>query len=343
MIMPNIAAIIASGPAHRVLHPGQVDAEREDRHGRRAGHLLRPPVLIAHRRPDGVRRPRRCRGRLRRPSVIMATHIVRFSATSRTGSPMFLRAMIMARWTAWLMKQVDSLWAGKMARLRDARRQLLRRHPRRPDGDRRHVPKRRRCCGSSTASVRPSTGWSTTTCCPSRRSSSSRRRSCSSTTRSTTGPDLLGIEQAQQSGKSVLFCSRPTPPGLRPADGHTVFGKGWPRPRPPGQRSSSSSAAIHGSTSPRADEPRPILAMIAGGMTQIFINVTFDSGLRAPAALARSSRSTPRPRGQPPRRHALGHRRRRRVVHDRVDPAAHGQGRHRGGRPDRRHGASCRA
>jgi len=31
-------------------------------------------------------------------------------------------------------------------------------------------------------------------------------------------------------------------------------------------------------------KPRLILAMIGGGMTQIFINVTFDSGLRAPAA-----------------------------------------------------------
>jgi PTS system mannitol-specific IIC component len=39
-----------------------------------------------------------------------------------------------------------------------------------------------------------------------------------------------------------------------------------------------------------------ILAVIAGGMTGVFINVLFHSGLRAPAAPARSSPSTPRPR-----------------------------------------------
>ena len=104
------------------------------------------------------------------------------------------------------------------ARLRDAGQQLLRRHLGRDPGDRRLLrcsrpvlgPGRR--AGSATAS----TSWSTTTCCRSPRSSSSRRRCCSSTTRINHGVlTPLGIAEAAEQGKSILFLLEANPgPGL---------------------------------------------------------------------------------------------------------------------------------
>ncbi len=66
---------------------------------------------------------------------------------------------------------------------------------------------------------------------------------------------------------------------------YTVFGKGMAKATAPGAAIIQFFGGIHEVYFPYVlMKPRLIVAMIAGGMTQIFINVTFHSGLRAPAA-----------------------------------------------------------
>ena len=60
----------------------------------------------------------------------------------------------------------------------------------------------------------------------------------------------LGIEEAAEQGKSVLFLLEANPgPGLGLLLAYTFFGGAWPRRRPRVRRSSSSSAASTRSTS----------------------------------------------------------------------------------------------
>ncbi len=60
----------------------------------------------------------------------------------------------------------------------------------------------------------------------------------------------LGTAEAVEKGKSILFLIEANPgPGLGLLLAFTLFGKGWPRRRPPARRSSSSSVASTRSTS----------------------------------------------------------------------------------------------
>src|SRR5436190_9387722 len=115
MIMPNIGAIIAWGLITAFFIPvGWTPNEK-------IATIVDPgiyyilPVLIAYtggRMVYGVRGG--VVGGFAVIGVIMATSSPLFLGNDRTGSPMFLGAMIMGPLTAELMKHVDGLWAGKI-------------------------------------------------------------------------------------------------------------------------------------------------------------------------------------------------------------------------------------
>ncbi len=97
----------------------------------------------------------------------------------------------------------------------------------------------------------------------------------------------LGTQEAAGSaGKSILFLLEANPAaGLGLLLAYTVFGKGAARASAPGAAIIHFFGGIHEIYFPYVlAKPRLILAMIAGGMTQIFVNVLFGSGLHAPAA-----------------------------------------------------------
>ncbi|GAB3035045.1 hypothetical protein GCM10011376_19480 [Nocardioides flavus (ex Wang et al. 2016)] len=96
----------------------------------------------------------------------------------------------------------------------------------------------------------------------------------------------LGTAEATREGQSILFLLEANPAagaGLLLA--FMFFGKGVARASAPGALLIHFVGGIHEIYFPYVlMKPKLILAMIAGGMTQIFINLVFDSGLRAPAA-----------------------------------------------------------
>ena len=96
----------------------------------------------------------------------------------------------------------------------------------------------------------------------------------------------LGTAEAAQDGQSILFLLEANPAagaGLLLA--FMFFGKGAARASAPGALLIHFVGGIHEIYFPYVlMKPKLILAMIAGGMTQIFINLAFSSGLRAPAA-----------------------------------------------------------
>ena len=96
----------------------------------------------------------------------------------------------------------------------------------------------------------------------------------------------LGTQDVQETGKSILFLLEANPAagaGLLLA--YAVFGKGVAKASAPGAFIIHFFGGIHEVYFPYVlMKPKLIVAMIAGGMTQIFINVLFDVGLRAPAA-----------------------------------------------------------
>jgi len=96
----------------------------------------------------------------------------------------------------------------------------------------------------------------------------------------------LGIQEATEQGKSVLFLLEANPgPGLGLLLAYSVFGRGIARASAPGAAIIHFFGGIHEIYFPYVlMKPKLILAMIAGGMTGVFINVLFDVGLRAPAA-----------------------------------------------------------
>ena len=96
----------------------------------------------------------------------------------------------------------------------------------------------------------------------------------------------LGIQEAAETGKSVLFLLEANPAaGTGILLAYMVFGKGLARATAPGAAIIVFFGGIHEVYFPYVlMRPRLILAAIAGGMTQIFINVLFSTGLRAPAA-----------------------------------------------------------
>ncbi|WP_107768522.1 PTS mannitol transporter subunit IICBA [Nocardioides terrigena] len=96
----------------------------------------------------------------------------------------------------------------------------------------------------------------------------------------------LGLTEAAETGKSVLFLLEANPgPGLGLLIAISIFGKGVAKATAPGAAIIQFFGGIHEIYFPYVlMKPILILAMIAGGMTGVAVNVAFDVGLRAPAA-----------------------------------------------------------
>jgi PTS system mannitol-specific IIC component len=96
----------------------------------------------------------------------------------------------------------------------------------------------------------------------------------------------LGLQEAAEQGKSVLFLLEANPgPGLGLLMAYTVFGTGVAKATAPGAAIIQFFGGIHEVYFPYVlMKPKLVLAMILGGMTGVFVNVSFDVGLRAPAA-----------------------------------------------------------
>ena len=96
----------------------------------------------------------------------------------------------------------------------------------------------------------------------------------------------LGTTQALEAGKSILFLLEANPgPGLGLLLAYMFFGKGVARASAPGAAIIQFFGGIHQIYLPYVlMKPKLIAATILGGMTGVFINVIFGSGLRAPAA-----------------------------------------------------------
>ncbi|UGT54620.1 PTS mannitol transporter subunit IICBA [Nocardia asteroides] len=96
----------------------------------------------------------------------------------------------------------------------------------------------------------------------------------------------LGTNQAAETGKSILFLLEANPgPGLGLLLAFVVFGRGAAKASASGAAVIHVFGGIHEIYFPYVlMKPKLIVAVIAGGMTGVLINVVFDSGLRAPAA-----------------------------------------------------------
>lgn len=96
----------------------------------------------------------------------------------------------------------------------------------------------------------------------------------------------LGIQQSEDTGKSILFLIEANPgPGLGILLAFAIFGVGMAKASAPGAIIIQFFGGIHEIYFPYVlMKPLTILAAIAGGMTGVATNVLFQSGLRAPAA-----------------------------------------------------------
>jgi PTS system mannitol-specific IIC component len=96
----------------------------------------------------------------------------------------------------------------------------------------------------------------------------------------------LGIQQAQESGQSILFLLEANPgPGLGILLAFSIFGVGISRASAPGAIIIQFLGGIHEIYFPYVlMKPMLILAAIGGGATGVAINAAFGSGLRAPAS-----------------------------------------------------------
>jgi PTS system mannitol-specific IIC component len=96
----------------------------------------------------------------------------------------------------------------------------------------------------------------------------------------------LGLQEAAEQGKSVLFLLEANPgPGLGLLMAFALFGRGVAKASAPGAAVIQFFGGIHEIYFPYVlMKPKLIVAMIAGGMTGVAINVALDVGLVAPAA-----------------------------------------------------------
>ena len=96
----------------------------------------------------------------------------------------------------------------------------------------------------------------------------------------------LGLSEASEQGKSVLFLLEANPgPGLGLLLAIALFGRGIAKATAPGAAIIQFFGGIHEIYFPYVlMKPKLLLALIPGGMTGVAINVAFDVGLRAPAA-----------------------------------------------------------
>ena len=289
MIMPNIAAIIAWGLVTAFFIPVGWTPNAKIATMVDPGIYYVLPVLIAYtggRMVYGVRGG--VVGGFAVLGVIMATSSPLFLGADRTGSPMFLGAMIMGPLTAEIMKRVDALWAGKIkpgfemlvdnfsAGILGAIMAVLGMFVLAPPllwvidrlGEAVNWLVAHDVLPFTSVFIEPAKVLFLN----------------NAINHGVLTP--LGIQQAQQSGKSVLFLLEANPAaGFGLLMAYSVFGKGMAKATAPGAAIIQFFGGIHEVYFPYVlMKPRLIIAMIAGGMTQIFINVTFHSGLRAPAA-----------------------------------------------------------
>ncbi|HET6561176.1 MAG TPA: PTS mannitol transporter subunit IICBA [Marmoricola sp.] len=96
----------------------------------------------------------------------------------------------------------------------------------------------------------------------------------------------LGTNEAAEQGKSILFLLEANPgPGLGLLVAYMLFGKGLAKASAPGAALIHFIGGIHEIYFPYVlMKPKLVAAVILGGMSGVFVNVLFDSGLRAPAA-----------------------------------------------------------
>ena len=96
----------------------------------------------------------------------------------------------------------------------------------------------------------------------------------------------LGTSEAAEQGKSILFLLEANPgPGLGLLLAFTFFGTGMAKASAPGAILIQFVGGIHEIYFPYVlMKPILVLAVIAGGMTGVGVNVAFDAGLRSPAA-----------------------------------------------------------
>ncbi|MGG7509128.1 PTS mannitol transporter subunit IICB [Plantibacter sp. YIM 135249] len=96
----------------------------------------------------------------------------------------------------------------------------------------------------------------------------------------------LGVQQSEQSGKSILFLLEANPgPGVGILIAFAVFGVGMARASAPGAIIIQFFGGIHEIYFPYVlMKPMLVLAAIGGGMAGVATNVAFNTGLRAPAS-----------------------------------------------------------
>lgn len=96
----------------------------------------------------------------------------------------------------------------------------------------------------------------------------------------------LGVNQAAESGKSILFLLEANPgPGLGVLLAYSIFGSGLARSTAPAAAIIHFFGGIHEIYFPYVlMKPILLLGTISGGMVGIFTLTLFDAGLRAPAA-----------------------------------------------------------
>lgn len=288
MIMPNIAAIIAWGLLTAFFIPvGWWPNEKiATIVGPAITYLL--PVLIAYtggKMIYGVRGG--VVGGFSVIGVIMATSNPLFIG-EESGSPMFLGAMIMGPLTALLMKKIDGLWAH---RIKPGFEMLVDNFSAGILGMLMAIagmfllapPLRWAIAGLGNAvnflvdnSLLPLTSVFIE---PAKVLFLNNAINHGVLT-------PLGIQQSAETGQSILFLLEANPgPGLGLLLAYMVFGRGTARATAPGAAIVHFFGGIHEVYFPYVlMRPRLIIAMIAGGMTGVFINVLFGSGLRAPAA-----------------------------------------------------------
>ncbi|MCU1476467.1 MAG: mannitol transporter subunit [Subtercola sp.] len=96
----------------------------------------------------------------------------------------------------------------------------------------------------------------------------------------------LGVQQVTENGKSILFLIEANPgPGAGILLAFAVFGVGLAKASAPGAFIIQFFGGIHEIYFPFVlMKPLTIIAAILGGMTGVFVNVLFQTGLRAPAS-----------------------------------------------------------
>ncbi len=288
MIMPNIGAIIAWGLITAFfIDVGWTPNDK-------IALIVEPtiyyllPILIAYTGGKIVYETRGgVVGAAATMGVIVATYFPEFVG-DQGGSPMFLGAMIMGPLTAYLMKRLDALWAGKIrpgfemlvdnfsAGILAALMAVLSMFTLAPVlrqfiawlGDAVNFLVDNGLLPFTSLFIEPAKVMFLN----------------NAINHGVLTP--LGIDEAADTGKSVLFLLEANPgPGLGLLLAYTVFGRGVAKASAPGAAIIQFFGGIHEVYFPFVlMKPKMILATIAGGMTGIFLFVLTDIGLRAPAA-----------------------------------------------------------